>query len=109
MARLKVALLGGACEAVPGADDLAIVATEYAVADLVAQLDWDRPLQLDGEVGNAAPRVQQPFTDERLGGADVQAGVAAAAVIAGHRLVPRQRDVDEQLAEKEPAAGLAVE
>ncbi len=106
---MEIGLFGGFGEAVPGADDLAVVAAEHAVADLVAQLDRDRAFQLDGQVGNAAPRIQYPFADEGFRGADVQAGVATAAVVACDRLVDGQGDIDEQLAEEEPAAGLAVE
>jgi hypothetical protein len=50
--------------------------------------------QLDGQVGDAAPRIEPPWSEDGLGRADVDAGAALAAVGAG-RLVHRQRQVDQ--------------
>ena len=69
----------------------------------------DRALQLDGEIGNAAPRVEHEGRHERSGGADLEAGGAAAAVHAGEPGVHRQRDVGEDLAEEEPRARVRID
>ncbi len=65
---------------VPGADQLAIVATVDAVADQRAQVRRDRAGMLDGQVGDASPRIKPVGRDDRLRGAKVDAGLAAAAV-----------------------------
>ena len=109
VARLEVALIGGPGEAVPGADQLAVIAAEHPIADQWAQLDGDCALEFDGQVGNAASRIQHIRTDKGRGRADVQAGAAAPAVFAGVGGICRQRQVDKQLAKKEPAAGFAIE
>jgi hypothetical protein len=72
-----------------------------------AQLDG-MAAQLDGQVRDAAC-IQHIGPDKRLGRADVQAGLAAPAVLAGGGFVHRQRQVDEQFGEEEVATGLAVE
>lgn len=72
VARLEVALPGGAGEAIPWADDLAVVAAEYPVADQWPQLQRNRALVLDGQVGDAASRVQPVGADEGRGRADVR-------------------------------------
>ena len=67
-------------EAVPRAHELAVVAAIDAVADQRAQLLGDAPCELDGEVGDAAPRVELVGRDDRAGGADVDAARAGAAM-----------------------------
>src|SRR6218665_1176293 len=109
MAWVEVALLGGAGEAVPRADDLAVIAAEYPIADQWAQFGGDRTFEFDGQVGNAAPRIQHIGADEGGGGADIQARAATAAMFGAVGVVDGQRQVDEQLAEKEIAARLTVQ
>src|SRR5690606_24980131 len=107
--RLEIAFRAGFGEAVPWADQLAIVAAEYPVADQAAQLFGDRALELDGQVGNAPSRIQELRADEGGGRANIQAGLARATVVLGMGRIHRQRQVDEQLAEKEPTASLLVQ
>ena len=64
----------GAGELVPGADREAIVAAEHAVADRRPELRRDRPGMLDGQVGDAAPRIEPVGSREGVGRADVEAG-----------------------------------
>jgi hypothetical protein len=58
-----------------------------------AGLRRDAAFVFDGEVADAAPRVQPVRRDDRLGRADLDAARAAAAVRAGRR-IDRQRQVD---------------
>ena len=67
----------GVGEAVPRADGEAIVAAIDAVADRLAEFVRDRPLMLDRQVGDAAPRIEPVGRREGVGRAGVQAGAAA--------------------------------
>ena len=62
----------------------------------------------DGQVGDAAARIEPVRRDDRLGRADVDAAHAGAAMRAGRR-VDRQRQVDVDLAEEEPRAAVLVD
>src|SRR5438046_1261933 len=106
MAHLEIRVRGRARELVPRTHQLAVVTAVDAIADRLAQLNRNGAVVLDGEVGDAAPRVQPPGGDDRTGGAGGDARLAAAAVGAG-ALIHRQRQVRQDLAEKEPRAPLA--
>ncbi len=80
MARREIGFCGWFGKLVPGAEQLAIVATVDAVADGLAKLRRNCALQLDRQVGNAATRVELVGRDDRLGRADVDTGPAAAAM-----------------------------
>src|SRR2546428_3965594 len=66
VAHLEVRLVASLREAVPGADQLAIVAAVNPVADQRAQLFWYRALVLDREIRDAAARVELVGPDDRL-------------------------------------------
>ena len=72
-------------ELVPGADREAVVAAVDAVAHGAAELARDRSLVLDGEIGDAAPRIEPVGRREGRGRADVEAGPAGAAVVGARR------------------------
>ena len=76
---LLVARGGG--ELVPGADGEAIVAAIDAVADGGAELAGYRALVLDGQVGDAAARVELVGRRKRVGRTDVETAPAVAAVV----------------------------
>ena len=95
----------GAGEFVPGADGEAVVAAIDAVAHRRAMLLGDRPAMLDGEVADAAPRIEPAWCREGAGRADVEAGAAAAAPILARR-IGRQVERRVDLAEEEPGAVL---
>lgn len=57
MADGEVFLGGDFGVAIPGADELAVVAAEDAVADGLAELGGDAAFEFYGEVGDAAARV----------------------------------------------------
>jgi hypothetical protein len=61
---------------------------------------------LDGEVGNAAPRIEPIGRRERRGRANVEAGLAGAAMVALRR-VRRQIERGENGAEEQPRAEFA--
>src|SRR5438067_977311 len=106
MAHLEIRVRGRARELVPRTHQLAVVTAVDAIADRLAQLNRNGAVVLDGEIGDAAPRIQPPGGDDRTGGAGRDARLAAAAVGAG-ALIHRQGQVRQDLAEKEPRAPLA--
>ena len=65
---------------VPGTDQLAVVTAVDAVADGRTPFNRDRAVQLNGEVADAAPRVQAVGLDDGACRAGGQAGGAAAAM-----------------------------
>ena len=107
--RHEIPLAARLREAVPRAHQLAVVAAEDTVADGCAHLPGDAALQLDGEVRDAAARVELPGAGEGLCGADIEAGAAAAAVGGVEGRVGRQRDVGVDLAQEKPRPGLGVD
>jgi len=82
-------------EPVPGARRQAIVAPVNAVADGRAQLDRDRAFELDGQIGNAAARIDLERRSDgggRAGGDAPDAG--AAAIFLGRIRVKFERRDD---------------
>ena len=106
LARGKLGLAAGLRELVPRTDGEAVVAAIDAVAHRRAQLARDRALVLDGEVGDAAPRIEPIGRGEGRGRADVEAGAAGAAMVRSRR-VRRQVERGEDRAEKQPRAEFA--
>src|SRR5581483_7634732 len=104
-ARLVGGLIGGPRLDVVGADFLANVAAENVIADQRAQGFGHPILELDGEIRNAAARVEHVGTDESAGGTRFETELAAPAAVA-QRAIVGQRQIDEQLAEKKPRAAL---
>src|SRR5688500_3119742 len=64
---------------IPRTDELAVVAAVDPVADERPQFFRDRALVLDGEVGDAAPRLELVWAADRLRRAHVDAALAGAA------------------------------
>ena len=98
--------MAGLCELVPRADRQAIVAAIDAISDRFAEFARDRSLVFDGEVGNAAPRIELVGRGEGGGRADVEASPARAAVI-DIRLIARQIGIGEDRTEEQPRSELA--
>src|SRR3954470_19387225 len=88
VSRLKIRLGGRTREAIPRTNRLAVVAAVDTVADERAQFFRYRGLVLDGEVGDAAARVQPVRPANRLGRTDIDAFLAAPTVL-GHWSVRR--------------------
>src|SRR5262249_4814192 len=99
-------LVAGWRELVPRAHRQTMVAAEDAVADRGAQLARNRPLVLDGEVRDAAARIEPIGCGKRRRRADVKTSTTSAAVI-DLRRVRRQIERGEDRAEKQPRAELA--
>ena len=93
-------------ELVPRAGRKAIVAAIDAIAKQRPQFLIDRAAMLDRQVGNAAPRIQLERRRKGPGGAGVQTGGAAAAVVALGR-VGRQVQRGEDRAKEEPVPQFA--
>ena len=92
--------------AVPRTGELAVVAAVDPVADQRPQRLGDRAVQLDGQVRDAAARVELVRRDDRAGRTRVEAGGAGAAVRADGRR-RRQRQVGVELAQEELGAAVA--
>src|SRR5882757_9880835 len=107
MAGRKIGFHGEARKFVPRANELAIVATIDAIAEGLAKLDGNRAAELDGEIGNAAARIEFVGSDDGLRGTNVETGLTAPAVIGGRR-VAGQGEIGEDFAEKEPGSGGAM-
>src|ERR1051326_5923949 len=71
----------GLGELVPRAHREAIVAAEDAVADQRAQFLRDRPLMLDREIGDAAPRIELIGGRKGICRAAIEAAPASTAMI----------------------------
>ena len=69
-------------ELVPRAGQLAVIAAVDAVADQRSQLLRDRVGEFDGEVGDAAARIELPRRGDGSGRTSGDAGLAAAAMTA---------------------------
>ena len=93
-------------ELVPRTHRQAIVAAVNAVAHSGAELTRDRSLVLDGQIGNAAPRIEPIRFRKRRGRADIETGAAGAAIVR-LGLVGRQIERGEDRAEEQPRAELA--
>ena len=106
--RLERLLRCRPCESVPRARELAVIAPVDAIAHGTAQLDRDCALELDREVGDAAPCVQPVGRDDGAGGAGRDAGAAAAAV-SGACGVDGQLQIHVDLAQKEIRARVALD
>ena len=92
---------------VPRADRQAIVAAIDAVSDRFAEFTRDRALVLDGQIGNAAPRIDSVRCEECMGRANVETTRAAAAIVAfGFIGIEFQRGEDRS--EKQPRAKFAA-
>ena len=106
LARREGRLGMGARELVPRADGQAVVATIDSVAHGRAQGARDVALVLDGEVGDAAARVDPVGRREGIRRADVEAAAAGAAMV--HLgLVGSQIEGGEDLSQEQPGAEFA--
>ena len=108
MARGKVGQGAALGKFVPGAGELAVVAAIDAVANQGAQFGRYAACVLDGEVGDAAPRIKPPRGNDGARGAGADAGLAVAAMGAGGRR-SGQSHVDIDFAQKEGAACLFID
>ena len=99
--RVRRALLRGLLrELVPRAHGETVVAAIDAVADGFAEFVRDWALVLDGQIRNAAPRIELVGRGEGRGRADLLAGIAGAAMI-GVGVVARQVGCRKDRAEKQ--------
>src|SRR5690349_20949126 len=83
----KSGFAAGLRKLVPGAGGKAVVAAVNAIADGLAKRVRDRSLVLDGQIGDAAPRVELVRRRECRGWTDVETGAAGAAMIWLRRVV----------------------
>src|SRR5277367_1341630 len=98
--RREIPLRGGTRELVPRTDHLTVVAAVDAVADRGAKLERYRSGQFDGEIGDAASRIEPIGSDDGAGRAGRHAGGAASTVRA-RRLIGRQVQIQVNLAQEE--------
>src|SRR6266576_902978 len=82
---------------------LADVTTENMVADKRPQCARHPTLKLDGQIGNAAPRIEHVGPDKCTGGTRLKTKIAPAAAIANRTIIV-QRQVEKQFTQKKPRA-----
>ena len=109
MARGEVGFFATFTEAIPGAANLAVVATKNTVADAAAKFFGDRPIEFDGQVRNAFSRVENIRGDKGLSRADIQARGTAAAMILQWSVIWIERQICENFTQKKIRARLAVQ
>ena len=102
----KLRLAAGLRELVPRTNRKAVIAAVNAVAHLRAQLARDRAFVLDGEIRDAAPRIEPIGRRKRICRTDIKAGPARAAMVDLGR-VRLKLERAEDRAEKQPRAVLA--
>src|SRR6516164_4336175 len=100
VAHLEIRVRRRTCELVPRTHELTVIAAEDAVADERAELHRDRAVVLDGEIGDATSGI------EPVGGDDGARRTGRAARLAGpavraRRFIEREREIGEDLPEKE--------
>ena len=99
--------------AIPRANVLADVAAEDVPADGLAQFERNRAAQLDRQIGNAAPRVQNVRLDDGARRACVDAQAAVSAQIRRRRFrgVQRRREIERRHdhAEEQPRTQLFID
>src|SRR5215467_5968648 len=71
---------------VPGADILTDVATKNMMANTGAQLFWNAAALFNGEIGDAAAGVEFAGSDQRLGGACIDAARTTPATVSGGKI-----------------------
>ena len=85
------------------------VAAENPISHLRTQVFGDGILQFDGEVGNAAARVNCAVWQDALGGAGIDAAGACAAVVGGEGIVGFEANSKQNFSEKKCGASLRVD
>src|SRR5580658_6261476 len=96
LARLKCSDARHRRLAVPGAHILADVAADNSIAHWSAKLVGNRSAEFDGEIGDAAARVEHIRRGERLRGAGIETARTSAAEIGGRRFARRERGFEGQ-------------
>ena len=92
-------MAGGFGKAVPGAGGDAVVTAIDVVAHLFPQVMRDRSLVLDGQIGDAPPRIHAIGAKEGICGAGCQAtraGAAASAFGLGRAQIQRRVDFPQK-------------
>src|SRR5690606_32756283 len=90
---------------IPGTDVVADVAAEDPPVEFLLELAGNRPLLLDGEIGDAPGGVENPGLHEGRRGAGIEAAGTGAAVVGGERRIRRELEVGEDRPDEEPRSG----
>ncbi len=107
--RHKCGFVGCRDASIPGTHLLADIAAENPISDTRSQFRRDRTTLFDGQIADAARRVQNIGFDERGGRTGIQARSTRAAVISLLGGVVVEFLVSEQSGQEEPASQLPVE
>ena len=94
--RLKQRLWRVGSAAVPRTNLLANIAAKNPVAHAFPQWLWNGAAQLNGEIANAARRIEHTGRGECLGGTGIEASRATTAIVGGGGLVVNERNIREQ-------------
>src|SRR5512135_3035672 len=98
---IKGGVAMGGSEAVPGADCLADVAAEDPIAKARPQGSGNILLELDGQVGNAATRVDGTVWQDAIGRAGVDAARTGATLVCRERRIRLKLEIEKDLCQQE--------
>ena len=96
------------CEAIPRADHLADITSKNPITDFFAQSDWDVIFEFDGEIGNAAGRVDRTIREDAIRGAGFDTTRAGAAVIGDERRIRFKGEIEKDFGEQKIRAVLWI-
>ena len=96
-------------EFIPRADQLAVIAAENAVADGRAEFLGDAALMLDGQITDAATRIQTVWCNDGAGRTDVDAARAGSSMPLRGQCRAAQLEVRIDFSEKKPGAFVLVD
>ena len=103
VARRKARVAGGRGAPIPRAHVLANVTAKNMRTQVGLEMRVDRPTQFDGQVGDAAARIQHSGPDESARGTGIQAARATAAAVR-RRGAGFDGERNQEFAQKEPRA-----
>src|SRR5512142_2450780 len=88
-------------ESIPWTDHLADVTSKDPIAHFLAQFRWDVLFEFDGEIGDAAARVEGAVREDAVRGASFDAAATCAALVCDERRVWLEHKVEQDLREQE--------
>ena len=88
-------------ESIPRAYHLADITSKNPVADFFAQLGWDVIFEFNGEIGDAAARVNRTVREDAIRGAGFDTTSAGAAVIGDEGRIRFKGKIEKDFGEYE--------
>jgi hypothetical protein len=102
----RIALMG---EPVPWADHLADVASESPIPHLIAEFNRNVIFEFDGEIRDAACRVECSVWQDAISGAGLDAACACAAMVGDERQIRFEFEIEQDFRYKKIRTNLGVD